>query len=103
MLEDVVRWYAETGVMYYEYPDKKYVSRYNFRLDMEGGSRVRVYLDYDSKGIWVKHGEIIAENLRTVTLTIRPRRCDHLRMRIEGMGNVKIYSIARNLEMGSDY
>ena len=103
VLEDVVRWYAETGVMYYEYPDKKYVSRYNFRLDMEGGSRIRVYLDYDSKGIWVKHGEIIAENLRTVTLTIRPRRCDHLRMRIEGMGNVKIYSIARNLEMGSDY
>ncbi len=103
VLEDSVRWYGETGVMYYEYPDKKYGSRYNIRLDMEGGSRIRVYLDYDSKGIWVKHGEIIAENLRTVTLPIRPRRCDHLRMRIEGMGNVKIYSIARILETGSDY
>mgnify|MGYP007069896133 FL=1 len=103
VLEDIVKWYAETGVMYYEYPDKKYVSRYNIRLDMEGGSRIRVYLDYDSRGIWVKHGEIIAENLRTVTLPIRPRRCDHLRMRIEGMGNVKIYSIARILEIGSDY
>ena len=103
VLEDTVRWYGETGVMYYEYPDKKYVSRYNIRLDMEGGSRIRIYLDYDSKGIWVKHGEIIAENLRTVTLPVRPRRCDHLRMRIEGMGNVKIYSIARILETGSDY
>ena len=102
-LEDHVDWYGESGVMYYQYPDKKYVSRYNFRLQMEKGARIRVFLEYDSSGRWEKMGEIISESLRTVTLPIRPRRCDHLRIRIEGRGDMKIFSIARILEIGSDY
>ena len=89
--------------MYYQYPDKKYVSRFNFRLQMEKGARIRVFIDYDSSGRWEKQGEIISDSLRTVTLPIRPRRCDHLRIRVEGRGDCKIFSIARILEIGSDY
>ena len=103
LLEDHVDWYGESGIMYYQYPDKKYVSRFNFRLQMEKGARIRVFIDYDSSGRWEKQGEIISDSLRTVTLPIRPRRCDHLRIRVEGRGDSKIFSIARILEIGSDY
>lgn len=101
--EDHVDWYGESGVMYYQYPDKKYTNRYNFRLQMDRGTRLRFMIEYDSSGRWEKQGEIISENLRTVTIPVRPRRCDHLRLRIEGRGNCKIYSVARILTIGSDY
>lgn len=105
--EEHVDWYGESGLMYYQYPDKKYISRFNFRLTMERGTRLRVFLEYDSSDRWEKMGEIIADrpgsDTKTVTLPIVPRRCDHLRIRIEGRGNCKIYSVARILAIGSDY
>lgn len=96
-------WYAESGTIGFEYPDKKYLSRFNFRMSMTKGSKADFYLQYDSSGIWEHMGHIEGSDLRTFTLPIRPRRCDHLKMRISGSGEFKLYSIARILEVGSDY
>lgn len=96
-------WYAESGTIGFEYPDKKYLSRFNFRMSMAKGSKADFYLQYDSSGIWEHMGHIEGSDLRTFTLPIRPRRCDHLKMRISGSGEFKLYSIARILEVGSDY
>lgn len=96
-------WYAESGIIGFEYPDKKYLSRFNFRMSMTKGSKADFYLQYDSSGIWEHMGHIEGSDLRTFTLPIRPRRCDHLKMRISGSGEFKLYSIARILEVGSDY
>ena len=100
--EPYVSWAAETGMLYYQYPDRKYVSRFNIRLWMEEGAEVDVYLMYDSNGEWVRQGRIKMKGTRTVTLPIRPRRCDHMQMRLVGKGDVKLYSIARILSIGSD-
>lgn len=102
MLEPPVHWYAETGIQYYEYPDKKYVSRYNLRLKMDKSSRLKILIEYDSDGNWIPSGEIFYSGTGTVTVPIRPRRCDHMRLRLEGRGNFRLFSIARYLEMGSD-
>ena len=101
-IEPCVRWMAETGMQYYQYPDRKYVSRFNIRLRMEEGAEIDVYLMYDSSGEWVRQGRIKMKGTRTVTLPIRPRRCDHLQMRLVGKGDVTLYSIARILSVGSD-
>ena len=101
-LEPFVSWEAETGLMYYQYPDRKYVSRYNLRLYMQEGAEIDVYMMYDSSGEWVRQGRIRMKGTRTVTLPIRPRRCDHLRMKLVGKGEVRLYSIARILTIGSD-
>lgn len=101
-LEPYVKWEAETGLMYYQYPDRKYVSRYNLRLFMEEGAEIDVFLMYDSSGEWVRQGRIRMKGTKTVTLPIRPRRCDHLRMKIVGKGEFRLYSIARILTIGSD-
>lgn len=100
--EAFVPWEAESGMMGYQYPDRKYVSRFNVRLWMEEGAECDVYLQYDSSGEWVRQGSIRMKGTRTVTLPIRPRRCDHLQMRIRGKGDFKLYSIARILSIGSD-
>ena len=100
--EPFVSWMAETGVLGYQYPDRKYVSRFNLRLWMEEGAEIDVYLMYDSSGDWVRQGRVKTKGTRTVTLPIRPRRCDHLQMRLVGRGDARLYSIARILSIGSD-
>ena len=95
-------WYAETGIMYYIYPDRKYVSRYNLRLNMARTARMQVFIEYDSSGIWEYQGDIHLPATGTATIPVRPRRCDHLRLRLEGKGEVSLFSVARVLEVGSD-
>lgn len=95
-------WEAITGVIGYSYPDKKYISRFSVRAHMEPDSMARVYLEYDSSGRYEYAGEIKGMRPGTVVLPIRPRRCDHMRIKIAGKGNCKIYSIAKVMEIGSD-
>ena len=101
-LEDTVQWQAVSGIQYYEYPDRKYISRFNIRLSMETGASFSVYLQYDSDGVWHQCGTIRRAQTGTVTLPIRPRRCDHMQMKLVGQGNVRVFSITRILEVGSD-
>lgn len=101
-LEDKVEWFAETGVMHYEFPDHKYVSRYNLRLKMEKDARLQMFIEYDSSGIWEFSGEVKVHRIDSFVIPVRPRRCDHLRLKIAGEGDVRIFSMARVLESGSD-
>ena len=100
--EKTVEWMAETGIIGCSTPDKKYLSRLSVRLSMEIGTRVHIYIDYDSSGSWESVCSITGHKLNAFTLPIRPRRCDHLRLKIVGNGNAKIYSISKTLEQGSD-
>lgn len=101
-IESEPQWIAETGVSYYQYPQKKYLSRFNIRMKMASGSSLSVYLEYDSSGTWELQGTVNVTNTGTATLPVKPRRCDHLRMKLVGTGDVRIYSIAKILEVGSD-
>ena len=97
-----IKWKAETGILGTSSPDKKYVSRLSIRLMMDIGSRVVFSIQYDSSGDWENVCTLVGHNLKTFTLPIRPKRCDHFRLRIEGEGNVKIFSISKITEQGSD-
>lgn len=104
--ESKVKWMFESGVMHYEYPGRKYVSRYEIRANMSLESQCDLFIMYDSSGNWERAGSIrlksSAENVGTVTLPIKPRRCDHLRLKLAGEGMTKLFSISRFIEKGSD-
>ena len=97
-----VKWMAETGDIGISSPDKKHVSRITVRLSLQTGTKVRFYVQYDSSGEWEILYETLGTRLRSFAIPIRPRRCDHLRLRIVGEGDAKIYSIAKTVEQGSD-
>ena len=101
-LEGPVEWFTETGIQYYSYPDKKYVSKYDIRVNMERNAQFKIFIEYDSNGIWQYSGTVRMAQTGTMNVPIRPRRCDHMRIRLEGTGAVNIFSIARVLEKGSD-
>lgn len=97
-----VSWYAESGVIGTSMPDKKYISSIVVRMSLAIGSVVNFYAQYDSYGEWVSLASVTGTHLRSFSLPIRPQRCDHFRLRIEGRGDAKIYSITKTIEQGSD-
>jgi len=101
--EGPVYWEAVSGQIGYEYPDQKYLSRFNIRMSLGAGSTARLYIQYDSDGEWRPQGaEMRAANVRTFTLPVIPRRCDHMQWKLCGRGEAKLYSIAKIYEAGSD-
>ena len=97
-----IEWQAITGVMGTDSPDKKYISRLVVRMALEIGTTVVFYVEYDSSGEWEHLFTMSGTSLRSFSVPIRPKRCDHLRLRIDGMGVAKIYSICKTIEQGSD-
>ena len=41
-------------------------------------------------------------SLRSFSVPIRPKRCDHMKLKIVGKGDAKIYSITKTIEQGSE-
>ena len=100
--EDVT-WYAETAVMGYEYPDHKYLSRFLLRMRLGVKAECRVYVQYDSDGLWLFKGTIRGEDrVKTYLLPVIPRRCEHLKVRFEGHGFMQLYGMARELAIGRE-
>lgn len=97
-----VRWMAETGLIGTDSPDKKRISRLDVRMSLEVSTRMDIFIQYDSAGVWEHVYATVGDNLRTFPVPIRPRRCDHLRLRFEGLGMAKIHSICKTIEGGSD-
>lgn len=98
----LVHWEAVTGILGTDSPDKKYISRIDVRLRLDLGTKVTIYAEYDSSGEWVHLLTMDGVSLRSFAVPVRPKRCDHLRLKIAGQGDVKIYSICKTVEQGSD-
>ena len=101
-VENAVEWFVETGEIGISSPDMKYISRITLRMSMEVGAEVRIYAQYDMDDTWECQCALVGTNLRSFSIPLRPKRCDHMRLRIEGIGDAKIYSITKTIEQGSE-
>lgn len=97
-----VKWYAVTGVIGTDSPDKKYVSRIDVRMKLDVGAIVSFFVEYDSSGEWEHLFNMTGRDLRSFSIPVRPKRCDHMRIKISGTGDAKIYSICKTIEGGSN-
>ena len=103
--ETGVNWSAESGIMYFLQPEHKYLHRLSLRLTMGAGSSVKAEIEYDSSGEWETAGQLSntgTERPRAMELPLLPLRCDHLRLRISGNGDVRLHALHRYLETGSE-
>ena len=97
-----IKWGATTGIIGTDSPDKKYISRMDVRMSLNVGAKVSFYAEYDSSGEWEYLFTMDGVKLQTFAVPIRPKRCDHMRLKITGYGDAKIYSICKTIEQGSD-
>ena len=100
--EENVAWMAQTGIINASLPERQYLQRISIRMILEPGSQVSILVQYDSCGEWENLGNMVGSNLRSFTFPVRPRRCDHLRLRIEGLGKAMIFAITKTISGGSD-
>ena len=113
--EDDFNWSATFGLQGMEYTTgnyggrvradtagARYMSRFDIRMYLEEGTTAKLQIQYDDDGIWRDRGEITGKRTKSFVLPVIPRRCDHLRFRMTGKGQMRVYSITRILEVGAD-
>ena len=86
----------------YDTNGSRYMSRFDLRMYLEDGAKAKLEIEYNSDGVWTDQGEIRGSRTRTIMLPVVPKRCDHLRFRIRGKGEIRVYSICRMMEVGAD-
>ena len=97
-----VKWSATSGIIGTDSPDRKYVSRLDVRMKLEVSSRVTFFAEYDSGGEFEYLFTMTGKSLQSFSVPVRPKRCDHFRLRIDGVGEAKIFSICKTVEFGSN-
>lgn len=100
--ENTVLWEAETGDIGLSSHSKKYIARMTIRMAVEAGSTVDILIQYDHDGEWIHLAHVMGQGLRSLSVPIRPRRCDHMNLLFRGEGPAKIYSYTKIMEWGSD-
>ena len=100
--EEPVEWMVETGEIGVSSPDMKYMSRLTVRMMLDVDAEIAFYAQYDFSEEWEHLFTLTGTSLRSFSIPIRPKRCDHMKLRIEGMGMAKIYSFTKTIEQGSE-
>lgn len=97
--EAEVAWSAETGDLGLDKQDYKYLARLALRMEGQPGARVKVEVQYDSGG-WETVCERSFAGREPLLLPFVPRRFDHLRLRVSGVGRVRLHALERTVETG---
>jgi hypothetical protein len=100
--EGSIRWFVQTGEIGIYTPDRKYLSRLNVRMMLAEDAEASVMVRYDFEDDWRQLCTVTGTKMRSVDIPVRPMRCDHMELRIEGIGDAKVYSITKTIEEGSD-
>lgn len=95
-------WFAEFADFTDNDPNKKGVSKLQIRLELDTGASAEILLQFDSDGEWRSVSTLHADVKRSYYLPIVPRRADHYRIRIQGIGGCRIYSLTREQYSGSE-
>ena len=69
-----IDWEATTGAIGTASPDKKYISRLDVRMLLTVGTRVYIYIEYDSSGKWEHVFTMTGTKLQSFPISIRPMR-----------------------------
>lgn len=101
--QEPVSWWAESGPFSLDREHRQFLRRLLLRLRPSPGAWADVLVSYDDEESWHHAGHVQGDgSLTTHQVVIFPRRCDHLRLRLEGHGQVEIYTLTRIYEQGSD-
>ena len=99
--EDIIQWSFTTGDLGLDNPYNKYIKRVNFRMSLDVNAKIKIEVEYDSSGEWEYVTEQYANKKRSYDIPISVRRADHVRLRISGWGEFRLYSLTRTVESGS--
>ena len=94
---DGIEWYAESDDLTLELPEHKWITCIRIRFKLDKGAEARVHISYDD-GVWERKAALHGNSLNTDELLIWPRRCDHFKLKLEGIGGFELQSISYRVE-----
>ena len=101
--EDHFTWCAETGELGQDMPQHKYLTRMAINAQPAAGGCITAYVSYDQGRTWHRQGQLFGRGfLQDSLLYLQPRRCSHLRLKLEGEGACTVHSISAVYGKGSD-
>jgi hypothetical protein len=100
-LEEPFEWAVESGDIGLHLADQKYVTRIVIRSQISSGGYAALYVKYDDEDYDLRE-RLYSQELDSVYAAIPPRRCDHMRYKIVGYGDFKLYSMSKTIEQGSE-
>ena len=98
--EEEISWMLETGVLGTLTPDSKTLTRLNLRLELE--QQAKVWVQYDGDDFWTPVATVYGSAGQCFNLPVAVRRCDRLRLRLEGTGFMRLSCITKTMERGSE-
>ena len=100
--ESQVESYVEFGDFVENDPNKKGTAKLQLRVELEPNASLSVQMMFDSNGIWQDISTLRTPTKRSYYLPIIPRRCDHFKIRLSGIGKWTLYSLVRESYSGSE-
>lgn len=102
--EAPVKWSCTSGLIGWGDIEQKYMLHLVLRVLLARGSQMSVWIEYDSDGKWNHAGTLKGTSgaTKSYVLPVRPRRCDHFRIRLSGTGDMALYSLSKMYQKGSD-
>ena len=83
--------------------DMDVATRVSVQLQLAQDAAVEAYISYDGGKSWQAQGVLQGTGaMGRSCLHLRPRRCDRLRWRLQGVGDCTVYSVSAVYEKGSD-
>ena len=100
--EEAVSWEAEFADFTEQEPNKKQITKMQLRLELDEGASMQVLIQFDSDGRWQRVWRVTGNGAkRSYYLPIVPRRADHYRLKLTGVGECRIYSLSIETSTGS--
>ena len=91
--DEVVSWGAITGDLGMAYDDR-YPEKLHIRTSGANTESIEAYIEYDGNGKWEYIGTLANNGThRYSTYPFVPRRCDHFRLKFNGVGNSAVWGI----------
>lgn len=90
----------KTGMLGTLTPDSKTLTRLNLRLELE--QQAKVWVQYDGDDFWKPVATVYGSAGQCFNLPVAVRRCDRLRLRLEGTGFMRLSCITKTMERGSE-
>ena len=104
-----INWSVTSNVIGLDLAENKYISRFVIRCETLGHVHLEIRYNEETETVggvtrekWIDKGTVTMNGLGSFVLAVAPRRCDHLRIRLSGDRQIKIYSVAKYIEGGSD-
>ena len=98
-----LRYSAESGDFGLRSPHSSYLQRLTVHAELAPGATMTASVSCDGGRTWQAQGTVVGKGqLHRTLLHVRPRRCQRMRLKLSGTGDVKVYSLSAVYEKGSD-